>query len=149
MNITLLCSLSSISYFCCINDYISFYWWQFSLWLQFLKKKKISSSPYWKFRGLFFFVYEQYQYLNQHKLKDPESVPKESCAYPTVLFHSTELLACHHKNYINTWIAGFRKAFLFWLKAHKSLRVSNNWLGGLVYPGYQYRSESSHENWYY
>lgn len=88
-------------------------------------KKEISSSPplYWEFRRFLFLVYEQY--VNQHKLENPECSKGKLSPSIHFLFSYTELFACHHKNHITAVMANFRKAFSLWVKAHKSQRVTH------------------------
>lgn len=93
-------------------------------------KKEISSSPplYWEFRRFLFFVYEQY--VNQHKLENPECSRGNLSLSIHFLFSYSGLFACHHKNHITAVIASFRKAFSLWVKAHKCQSINHRGVQG-------------------
>lgn len=62
--------------------------------------------------------------MNQHKSENPECSKGKLSLSTHFLFSYTEFFACHHKNRITALMASFRKAFLFWAKAHKPQIIS-------------------------
>lgn len=103
-----------------------------------VEKKSVALHLYTEnSEGSSFFVYEQY--VNQHKLENPECSEGKLSLSIHFLFSYTELFACHHKNHITAVIASFRKAFSLWVKAHKSQSIDHNrdQVGRLVCSGSQ------------
>lgn len=86
--------------------------------------------------GSSFFVHEQY--VNQHKLENPECSKGKLSLSIHFLFSYTELFACHHKSHYCS-NSKFQKSFSLRVKAHKSQSIDHNrdQVGRLVCSGSQ------------
>lgn len=108
-----------------------------------VKKKSVALHLYTENSEGSSFLYEQY--VNQHKLENPECSRGNLSLSIHFLFSYSGLFACHHKNHITAVIASFRKAFSLWVKAHKCQSINHRGVQGgrLVCSGAQGRPQGA------